>query len=473
MKKKILDIAVIGSGLAALNFADTYTVKGKRVNLISFEKKNLIKNKNTEELKFLPSQMKGKSKNVKNFFAANNFDLQKGCKILGSLEFGGLSNYWGLQMDNYFNRSEKIDTKTYNSIEKHFIKLLNKFKLVGSYIKNNKILYKNDFYIPNQLNSLTFNIKNNYFNCEKPILGFFSQKNFKGNLNLINEEKNKLNSLNFLKKINKNKKINILNLYVKKIIKVKKNIELICIDKNNIEKKLKVKKLVIAAGTISTTRLLADYLNLQSEIKIKHHPRLFSVFLSKKPIKSRMKFTPSILQIIRNSSKDYFSADLRPGNEMITESIEEFYPYIKPFKPLINYLNHRIIFSNILLDTKDSDIYMKKISNKYKIYSKKFKIKKILRKKNKEIYKYLLSKKIIYPFYFTHFPGPGADYHYFGTIPFNVKRKLSVNDNCKLKGSDNIYVVDGSIFNFKKNKYPLGIVMANARRVGNILSKIK
>ena len=473
MKKKILDIAVIGSGLAALNFADSYTIKGKRVNLISFEKKNLIKNKNTEELRFLPSQMKGKGKNVKNFFSANNFDLQKGCKILGSLEFGGLSNYWGLQMDNYFNNSEKIDSKTYNSIEKYFIKFLNKFKLVGSYIKNNKILYKNDFYIPNQLNSLTLNIKNSYFNCEKPILGFFSQKNFKGNLNLINEEKNKLNSQNFLKKINKNKKINILNFYVKKIIKDKKNIELICIDKNNNEKRLKVKKLVIAAGTISTTRLIADYLNLQSEIKIKHHPRLFSVFFSKKPIKSRMKFTPSILQIIRNSSKDYFSADLRPGNKMITDSIEEFYPFIKPLKPLINYLNHRIIFSNILLDTKDSDIYMKKISNRYKIYSKKFKIKKILRKKNKEIYKYLLSKKIIYPFYFTHFPGPGADYHYFGTIPFNVKRRLSVNDNCKLKGSDNIYVVDGSIFNFKKNKYPLGIVMANARRVGNILSKIK
>jgi hypothetical protein len=471
--KKILDIAVIGSGLAALNFADTYTNKGKKINLISFENKDLINSKNKNELKFLPSQMKGKSINVKNFFSANNFELQKGCKVLGSLEFGGLSNYWGLQMDNYFNKSQKISSKTFKAIENHLIKLLNKFQLIGSYVKKNKILYKNDFHIPDQLNSLTLGKKNNYFNCEKPILGFFSQKNFKGNLNHINEEENKLSSFNFLKKIKKNKRINILNLYVKKILKNKKKIELVCVDRNNNEKRLKVKKLVLAAGTISTTKIIADYLNFQSEIKVKHHPRLFSVFFSKKAIKSKMKFTPSILQIIRKSNQDYFSADLRPGNKMITDSIEEFFPFIKPFKPIINFLNHRIIFSNILLDSKDSDIYMKKINEKFRIYSKKFIMKKILKKKNKKIYKFLLSKKIIYPFYYTHFPGPGADYHYFGTIPFNTEKKLSVDNNCKLKGSNNIYVVDSSIFEFKKNKYPLGIVMANARRVGSILSKIK
>ena len=133
--KKVLDIAVIGSGLAALNFADTYTSKGKKINLISFENKDLINSKNINELKFLPSQMRGKIKNVKNFFSANNLELQKGCKVLGSLEFGGLSNYWGLQMDNYFNKNQKISSKTVKAIENHLIKLLNKFKLIGSYVK--------------------------------------------------------------------------------------------------------------------------------------------------------------------------------------------------------------------------------------------------------------------------------------------------------------------------------------------------
>ena len=47
----------------------------------------------------------------------------------------------------------------------------------------------------------------------------------------------------------------------------------------------------------------------------------------------------------------------------------------------------------------------------------------------------------------------------------NPNKLLSVNENCQLSKSNNIYVIDGSVFNFKKNKYPLGIIMANSRRV--------
>ena len=51
------------------------------------------------------------------------------------------------------------------------------------------------------------------------------------------------------------------------------------------------------------------------------------------------------------------------------------------------------------------------------------------------------------------------------------KGKLSVNDNCQLNCNKNIYIVDGSIFDFKTNKYPLGIVIANSRRIGRLLSR--
>ena len=30
-------------------------------------------------------------------------------------------------------------------------------------------------------------------------------------------------------------------------------------------------------------------------------------------------------------------------------------------------------------------------------------------------------------------------------------------------------IIDGSVLNFQKNKYPLGLIMANSRRIGNIL----
>ena len=93
-----------------------------------------------------------------------------------------------------------------------------------------------------------------------------------------------------------------------------------------------------------------------------------------------------------------------------------------------------------------------------------------LKKRNTKIFKFLLKNKIILPFYKTSFPGIGAEYHYFGTIPINSsKNKMTVNENCQLKSNQNIYIIDGSVFDFKVNKYPLALVIANARRIGNII----
>jgi hypothetical protein len=467
--KKILDIAVIGSGLAALNFADTYTRSGKKINIISFENKKIINKNYKQKIKFLPTQMGGQINYVKNYFTSNNLKLSNNCKVLGTLNFGGLSNYWGLQIDSYINNDQNINKANFESIKKNFNEFLNEFNLIGSYF-NKKKLFNNEFKLPEILNSLIKEKKSNFI-CKKPILGFFSNKKFKNNLNNINEQRDKLNAINFFNKIKKNKKLIFHNFFVSKIKKKENYYQITCKSYNNIEKIILAKKLVLAAGTLVTTKLLAQYLDINNEIKIKHHPRLLSLYFSRKPIKFNLNFTPSLLQIINNSSKDCFSADLRPGNKLITNSIIDVFPYLRPFKKIINFFRHRIIFSNILLDTKDSDIYLRKTGDYFKIYSKNSNIKKILKIKNKKIYKFLKSKKIIFPFFSTLFPGVGADYHYFGSIPFNNKNKLSVNNKCKLKGVNQIYIVDGSVFNFKTNKYPLGIIIANARRIGKYLAK--
>ena len=77
----------------------------------------------------------------------------------------------------------------------------------------------------------------------------------------------------------------------------------------------------------------------------------------------------------------------------------------------------------------------------------------------------LNNENLVFSFYKNQFPGYGFDFHYFGTIPFNNKGKLSVNENCELKNNKNIYIIDGSVFDFKKNKYPIGLIMANAKRI--------
>ena len=107
IKKKKLELVVIGSGLSALNFIDTYLDKYKKVHLISPEnikEKNILKNTTK---RILPAQMKSEEGDVEKYFKYNNFNLNKNCKAIGVLNRGGLSNYWGLQMDSVFYNDQK------------------------------------------------------------------------------------------------------------------------------------------------------------------------------------------------------------------------------------------------------------------------------------------------------------------------------------------------------------------------------
>lgn len=466
---QLLDIVVIGSGIAGLNFIDKYLERGKKINVISpsGNEKNTIDKK--LNIKLLPSQMRGQYSKIDNYFKANNLNLKSNCKAIGSLNFGGLSNYWGLQIDNFITSDQKdLKKKTLFDIKKNFIEFLEKFSLIGSF-KLNGHIYDNEFNIPKQFNDLNKKKDSGLF-CKKPILAFSTSKNFKGNLNNINEKKQKLTAQNFFKKMKNKKNIIIYDYCLEKISKKNGLLYLEC-KKNKKIKNFLAKKVVFASGTIATTKILMDYLEIKKEVKIKHHPRLLSLFFSKRKLKYDLSFTPSFLQIVSKSSNDRFTADLRPGNKLITKSIIDAFPFAKPFEFIINILRKRLIFSNFLVDSKYSNLFLKKNKKKFDLYSKNKNLDKILKNKNKKIFNFLRTKKIIFPIYKTFFPGNGADYHYFGSIPFQKKGKLAVNNNCQLLSSKNIYIVDGSVFNFRTNKYPLGIIAANARRVAKFLSR--
>lgn len=469
-RQKILDLVVIGSGLSALNFIDTYLERKTNINVISPKINKYSLRNNKKNFTHLPSQMTGKDVQINNYFSLNNIDKKKSCKALGILDPGGLSDYWGLQLDNYLNKDQKkLSNKSFKVIEKSYVEFLKKFNLLGSYRKKDKILFNNDYEIPSFLKELLTDDHKN-FNCRKPILAFSKKKLKNSNLNNLDEERDKLISKNFLKSIKRKGKIIFHNYYVEKIFNKKNYIQINCKDKTK-QKIFFAKKVIFSAGTIATTKIIMDFLNIKNEVKIKHHPRLLSMFISKKPINTNLSFTPSLLQIINKSKKDYFAGDLRPGNKLITKSIVETIFFTRPFKFLINILRYRLLFSNILLDSTHSDIFIKKEKKVFKLYNKSKNLKNILKEKNKKIFNFLLSKNLIFPFYKTFYPGSGADYHYFGSIPFNNKGKLSVNNNCQLNAQKNIYIVDGSIFDFKTNKYPLGFMIANARRIGRLLSK--
>lgn len=473
--KNNFKIVVVGSGLPSLNFIETFLKKNKKIDVISPDFNSEFNSEETYNdhlFKFFPTPgIKNRINKVKNYFIANNLKVNKNCKILGSLEFGGLSNYWGLQIDKDINDDIKhLKKNTIKDIKYHFYNLLKSSGFMGNFQLNKKIKFNNDYDIPKSLEKLA-NERNKNFTVKKSILAFFSKnKKKKIKLSEINEDQSKFTSINFFKKNLKNKKIKFHNYYVERIYKEKRKIILICKNKKEI-KKFIADKVVLGTGTIITTKLILDFLKINKEVKIKHHPRLLSAFFSRDRLKSSMNFTPSLLQIKSKKQNDRYLADIRPGNKIITNAIIDLYKILLPFKFLINFLKDYTIFSNILLDSKFSNLYIKiKKDLTAEIYSKNQFTYYELKKRNTKIFKFLLKNKIILPFYKTSFPGIGAEYHYFGTIPINSsKNKMTVNENCQLKSNQNIYIIDGSVFDFKVNKYPLALVIANARRIGNII----
>ena len=148
-----LDTVIIGSGLSALNFIETYSKK-KKIDVISPNFNFKLSGGGIEEIKFLPSQMRNKKTQVENYFIGNNLKKTKNCKIIGSLDRGGLSNYWGLQIDNYINLDDqRINKKTKNEINKSFFELLKNCKLLGKF-KFKKKVYSNEYNIPDYLEKL-------------------------------------------------------------------------------------------------------------------------------------------------------------------------------------------------------------------------------------------------------------------------------------------------------------------------------
>ena len=463
-KEKIVDLIVVGSGLSSLIFIDAYLEKRKKVEIISpqinFKNEKLHK-KNDHIFKILPPQMFGKENNVKSYFQYNNIFLDKNCKLFGSLEFGGLSNYWGLQVDpNIEEDLKNLSKSTKKKIVSSFIEILKKLNLIGKFKTKKKV-------IDNSIEGSHFfnfpKIDNSKLKISKLILGFQNKKKLK-KIEKINEVNDKLVPNNYFNQYLKKKKIKIHNFYVKKIKKHKKGIELVCHD-NRIQKSLITKKLVLGCGTIISTKLVADFLNYRREIKLRHHPRLFTLFFLKKRWFNKMTFQPPMLHIKPKSNKNLFTTDFRPGNQLIINSILKFKKYLYPFKYILSLLRFNFLFLNTFLNPKFSNLYLRLNSdNSMKIYSKDMDVRKVFKKTSSMVYSFFRKTKKIFPFRINYFPGFGADFHYFGTMKINGKGSLSVNERCQLKKNKNIYIIDGSPFNFENNKYPIGLVLANSRR---------
>ena len=131
-----LQTVIIGTGLSSLSFIDKYLERNKKIDIISPDKEFLYDSSNTNKHLFqdLPYHIIKNKNKINNYFESNNIAVNKNSKILGILGLGGLSNYWGMQIDNYVLDDIKyLSSKTRKDIINSFFEILKKFKLKGSF----------------------------------------------------------------------------------------------------------------------------------------------------------------------------------------------------------------------------------------------------------------------------------------------------------------------------------------------------
>ena len=444
MSDIIHDIIIIGSGPAGATLAESLIEEEKKVlvidqgyNLNTRVKKNSFDNNiyhpkiNQKKLKYVNYNFKKKNKIVENNFSS-----------LGSLALGGLSNVWG---GGYWEINKK-------KINTNFNKFLSKnFKIINFDIKNSKILTE---YLNNKLNKnyfkkaelLSLKNENEIYNSKKTIEKLTPNKNFKylGNI--------------FIDKIEKNE-----NFYT-------------CVDENKI--RYNCKKLILACGTIGSTRLIIKLSNLYNKnIKLYHNLNFGFIGYLKKSLKydsfdnhsahSVFFFNDTKLKKQVSGSIGRFNNDLK---KLIYKKL--FFPLNYLVNKFLEAFKYRLIFGNFFFPPEFSNTNIEMDTNKNLIINGSRNLK--LNKEKTKILKEFFSKnkKNFYKLYLKKFP-TGSDAHYTSTMSQNTNiDQLRTNENGELIKYKNLFITDASILPADRPHFPTFQIMANSYKLGKYIAKL-
>ncbi len=443
-----MKIAIIGSGISGISVAKTFLDANYEIYL--YEAANLSpKVSNKENLSFLPRTNVSPKYNdplikrginkfkksyrikVKNFFLAS------------PLISGGMSNFWGGGIEIPDNQYLKK-----NSYSK---KILDEKKQLNSFLnlKENIFKYYKDFFKHNFHKKILKSKNGNIFFKK---LGICASQDSK---NLIFNSNEKVKSL----------KSNSLFNYIPNtfITNVKKhNSKYILIKSNKKKCNIKFDKVIISAGTIGSTLLTYNILNLNKDIKLYHTPAFkliyFNPFLIfKKKIKKEYKHP--LMQINYKLKNKVFK-----GSIMHAKNLDNSFFGVKKINFIFSWLKNFLYIGNFFLSSDYTDTYIKKVGKGFFIYSKlKIKLDNDLYSIKNNINDFL--KRFFFfkiPFLnFTNFIN-GSDAHYTSTL-YNLKinDKKVLKKNCEIERFENLHVLDGSVI-ADGLLYPTYFIMLNS-----------
>ena len=238
------------------------------------------------------------------------------------------------------------------------------------------------------------------------------------------------------------------------------------------------KKVVMAAGTLATTRIVLQTLKFTNSVPLYSSPS--AAFLLWLPrflgLKRQSGFGLGQLSYALNidDSITAFGSTFATTGIPLSE-FARYVPFRRPYSiELLRTLLSSCVAGNLFLPGNLTNAEAQLTSkNSLKVlghYSDK--VKPLMNQAQKKIRKtYARLGAILLPRTFM-IGQPGGDIHYVGTLPMkNLPSIGETSSTGEVKGLDGIYVVDGACLPFLTEKSHTLTIMANADRIGKYISK--
>ena len=516
----LFDFIIIGSGPAGVSAAFPLVNSGHKVLMIDAGTGTSI---NPPDTPFLT--MREHDKNQfnwiigKEFYALKNIDLispkfrvpffeqtfkgfneknkiiSRNFVSIGSLSTGGLSNAWGCGVAKF--SEEDLKNFPFNSldIEKSYKNISERIGICGGTkddlteyfgldnyatapLKADDLsIYLLDKYNKNKKYFSEFNLGRSRVAALSEDKGTRKKCDYSGNCLWGCKNRSLYSSIQDLDELKKYKNFHHLNnLFVDSFSDKKAFTEIFCTSNNN-KSSFKAKNLILAAGTISTSRLVLKAITKIKSLSMQSCPTAaFLIWIPKMYLTPR-KSTFGLGQVafhFKIDETNLFGTLLNSNGVPISEYIR-FMNYNKRGSiDILNNILSSCMVGNIFLPGNLSVVKLSltksenlKINGSYKPEAKEL----LLNAKKKLIWNFFKMGAVLMPGSFI-VGKPGSDVHYSASLPMKEKPSYGeTNMYGKIYGLMNVYAVDGSCLTNLPEKSHTLTIMANADRIATYLSK--
>jgi len=477
MKEIEFDLVIVGNGPTAIHFIDEFLSlkKNKKLKIAHI---NSDKNRdlNIDRLPNIDLYLNQSSYTWKYLDSSSHLNNKEDIFYnFNSLFIGGLSRYWGAGISELNEKDLGVNL----NLQNFYIKLqkyINVFNVINNPLdkklfRTNTIKSDKQYSLKNPFNSIGTKIT---FGFAKKALYTKNNKkldvkacNLCGGCNTYCFNNSIYNSANHFNPVESN---DLKVFYNSTLESFEKNDEIykLNIIQDNKKKEIFAKKLILACGTVNTSKLILNYLH-NSNIKIKstpllHNPVIRSVFLS---FKIKPHDQPAGINIAFSDDNELYTT-IMFGSDISTSDLLSFLPLKNNFiKILINKIKKFIVVTLTFFPSELSSTYIQFNGKNFTFKnSSKYNFLHFMYRMKSTFFQFIIN--FMFPIFVQKLKD-GSDLHHGGSFPIGSSSNINTNSNCELINHSGLFVIDGSWLPRISSKPHTYSLMANSRRVANII----